>query len=548
MNRLWSIGAWGVAALVGAPLLVVAAALVTPASANWPHLAETVLADYVVNTVLLMLAVGVLAGVVGIVTAWAIATRDFPGRRLLSWALVLPLAAPAYVVAYVYTDLLEFAGPVQTALREMGVSAPLPPVRSLGGAAIVLGLVLYPYVYLLARTAFASQAAPLFEAARVLGTRPWHAFSAIALPAARPAIAGGMALAMMEAVADFGVVEYFGVATFTTGIFRTWFALGDRAAALQLAAWLFVIVALLVFAERVARRGSTGNPVARNAPPPLAPLAGWRGWLAAGACALPLLLGFVVPVAVLARYAVLVGDPLLGHRFLSFVQASCGVAGTSALLAALLALLLTYGERLSRHPGTTLAVRTATLGYALPGAMLAVGVLVPLTAIDKSLARFLNAQFDLNAGLLLTGTVAALLFAYLVRFLTVAYNACHGGLEKIHLRLDDAARCLGATPHRVLREVHVPLMRGAVASAVLLVFIDVMKELPATLILRPFNFETLATRVYRLASDERLAEASTAALAIVLVGVAPALLLGIANIAPAGWLRCIGRTACGGSA
>ena len=529
MNRLWNIGTWSVAALVGAPMLVVLAALVAPPSDNWQHIKETVLVDYVANTVLMMTSVGVLAGLIGIATAWAIATHDFPGRRLLSWTLVLPLAAPAYVVAYVYTDLLEFAGPVQTALRDAGWQAPLPRIRSLGGAAVVLGLVLYPYVYLLARTAFASQAAALVEAARVLGATPSRAFTRIALPAARPAIAGGMALAMMEAVADYGVVEYFGVATFTTGIFRTWFALGDRGAALQLAAWLLVVVALLVFAERAARRGRVGNPVARNVAAPLVPLAGWRGLAVAAGCALPLLLGFVIPVIVLARYALLVGDPLLGRSFADFVQASCTVAGVSALLAVLLALLLAYGERLSRHPGTTLAVRAATLGYALPGAMLAVGVLVPLTVLDQRLARFLNAQFDLNAGLLLTGTVAALVFAYLARFLTVAYNACHGGLEKIHLRLDDAARCLGANPGRVLGEIHVPLMRGAVASAVLLVFIDVMKELPATLILRPFNFETLATRVYRLASDERLAEASTAALVLVLLGVVPALLLGIAG-------------------
>ena len=529
MNRLWNIGAWSVAALVGTPLLVVLTALVAPSSDSWPHLKETVLIDYMVNTVLLMLAVGTLAACIGIATAWIIATCDFPGRRLLSWMLVLPLAAPAYVVAYVYADLLEFAGPVQTTLRKAGLLAALPPIRSLGGAAAVLGLALYPYVYLLARTAFASQAASLFEAARVLGARPRRAFATIALPAARPAIAGGMALAMMEAVADYGVVEHFGVATFTTGIFRTWFALGDRGAALQLAAWLFVIVALLVFAERAARRGRVGNPVGRSAAAPLVRLVGWRGWFACVGCLLPLLLGFAIPVGVLVRYALLVGDPLLGRGFADFVQSSCSVAGSSALLAVLLALLLAYGERLSRHPGTAFAVRAATLGYALPGVVLAVGVLVPLTAIDKWLARFLNAQFDLNAGLLLTGTVAVLIFAYLTRFLTVAYNACHSGLEKINLRLDDAARCLGSSPGRVLREVHVPLMRGAAASAVLLVFIDVMKELPATLILRPFNFETLATRVYRLASDERLAEASTAALAIVLLGVAPAVLLGISS-------------------
>ena len=529
MNRLWSVVACSLAALVAAPLIVVLSAFAAPAGDAWAHLKQTVLADYVVNTLLLVLAVGALAALLGVATAWTVASRDFPGRRLLSWALVLPLAAPGYVTAYVYTDLLEFAGPLQTALRDAGWHGALPPIRSLGGAALVLGLVLYPYVYLLARRAFATQAGSLFEAARALGAGPTRAFATIALPAARPAIVGGAALAMMEAVADYGVVEYFGVSTFTTGIFRTWFALGDRAAALQLAAWLFTLAAALILMERAARRGRVGNPIARSAAANPIALTGWRGWLAAIGCALPVLLGFVVPLVTLARYAILVGDPLWGRGFADFAGASAGVAGASALLATLVALTLAYAERLSRRPATMLAVRTATLGYALPGAMLAVGLLVPLTAIDKSLARFLNARFDLDVGLLLTGTVAALVFAYLARFLTVAYNACHSGLEKIHLRLDDAARSLGASPGRALREVHVPLMRGAVASGILLVFIDVMKELPATLILRPFNFETLATRTYRLAADERLAEASTAALTLLLLGVVPAILLAAAN-------------------
>ena len=261
MNRAWTVGAWIVAALVGAPILVVLSALFAVQSASWVHLRETVLLDYVVNTLVLAVSVGVLAAVTGIATAWAVATRDFPGRRVLSWALVLPLAAPAYVVAYVYTDLLEFAGPVQTVLRAAtGWEAGdywFPPVRSLPGAVLVLSLVLYPYVYLLARTAFAAQAASLFEAARVLGAVPRRAFFAVALPAARPVIAGGVALAMMESVADYGVVDYFGIPTFTTGIFRTWFALGDRAAALELAAWLFVLAAVLVLAEYAARRAAT---------------------------------------------------------------------------------------------------------------------------------------------------------------------------------------------------------------------------------------------------------------------------------------------------
>ena len=531
MERIWTGGAWLIAGVVGLPVAVVVLAFAAPASPSWEHIRDTVLAGYVLNTVALMVLVGAFAAFVGVATAWVVATRNFPGRRVLSWALVLPLAAPAYVVAYVYTDLLEYAGPVQSALRRLGgwEGAVLPPIRSLGGAALVLGLVLYPYVYLLARTAFASQAASLFDAARVLGASPKAAFFGVALPAARPLVAGGVALAMMETAADFGVVEYFGVATFTTGIFRAWFALGERGAALQLAAWLFVVVAILVVAEHRARRGAASNPVSGGGATALVDLRGWRAALASTCVALPLLFGFVVPVAVLAGHAITTGDPLLGRGFGAFVQASVGVSGTAAILATVLALALAYSGRLSRGRSAPIAIRAATLGYALPGAILALGVLAPLTALDKWLAGLLEEHFNVRAGLLLTGTAAALVYAYVARFLTVAYNACHGGLEKVHGRLDDAARVLGAGPPRVLREVHVPLLRGATASAVLLVFIDAMKELPATLILRPFNFDTLATRVYRLASDERLAEASTAALAIVLVGMAPALLLGMAR-------------------
>ena len=531
MNRTWTIGSWLIALLVGAPIVVVLWALWAQPSPNWPHLRETVLAGYVMNTVVLALGVGTLSAIVGIACAWTVATRDFPGKRFLSWALVLPLATPAYVVAYVYTDLLEFAGPVQTALRAVtglqGGEYSFPPIRSLGGAVLMLSFVLYPYVYLLARTNFETQAASLVDAARALGAGPTRAFFTVALPASRPVVAGGVVLTVMEAVADYGVVEYFGVSTFTTGILRTWFALGDRGAALQLAGWLFLAVAVLVIAEQAARRGGHGNPVARTAAPVPKRLTGFRAALATVGCTLPLLLGLVVPMIVLARYALLVGDPLWGRGFGDFAGASFGVAGVTAVLATLLALWLVYSARLDPRPLNRFAVRFATLGYALPGAVIAVGVLVPIAMIDKSLARFLNAQFDLGVGLLLTGTAAALIFAYLVRFLTVAYNACHGGLEKVNRRLDDAARNLGARPRKVLREIHLPLMRGAVMSGALLVFIDVTKELPATLILRPFNFETLATRVYRLASDERLAEASTAALAIVALGLLPALLLGI---------------------
>lgn len=531
MNRVWAVGSWAIAGLVGFPIIAVLWSLAGGGSESWPHLRDTVLVDYTANTVLLALSVGCLTAVIGVATAWTVATRDFPGRRILSWALVLPLAAPAYVVAYVYADLLEFAGPVQRVLRTItgwgSGDYAFPAIRSLPGAAMILGLVLYPYVYVLARTAFAAQASSLFDAARVLGATPWRAFAGVALPAARPVVAGGVALTMMEAVADYGVVDYFGVPTFTTGIFRTWFAMGDRVAALQLAACLFVVAALLVFAEHAARRGRFSNPVARDVAASRVPTRGVQAALAMVGCALPVILGFVVPVAVLLGHAVDGGDPLLGRGFGRFIANSLGVAGATAGVALALALWLAYSQRVGQERFTGIAIRGATLGYALPGTVVAVGVLVPLALVDTSLARFAHAHFDLDLGLVLTGTMAALVFACVVRFLTVAYNSCHGGLEKVHLLLDDAARTLGAAPRRVLRRVHVPLMSGAIVSALLLVFIDAMKELPATLILRPFNFETLATRVYRLASDERLAEASTAALVIVLVGVLPVVLLNL---------------------
>ncbi|MFK7914102.1 MAG: ABC transporter permease, partial [Pseudomonadales bacterium] len=350
-------------------------------------------------------------------------------------------------------------------------------------------------------------------------------FWRIALPSARPAIAGGLALVMMETAADFGVVEYFGVATFSTGIFRAWFGMGDKAAALQLAAGLFIVAGLLVLFERLGRRGQVANPVSRGQPSKRTTLTGSASLLASCYCALPVLLGFAVPVVILLRYAVTTGDPVLGTRFVQMLTNSFSVASVSALIATGFALVLCYAERL--HGSRTVAVgtRIATLGYALPGAMLGLGVMVALIDIDHGFAVWRKAQFGGTPQLLLTGTALALVFAYVVRFLTVAYNTCHAGLSKIHPRLDDVGRTLGASPGELLQRVHLPLMRPAILTALLLVFIDVVKELPVTLILRPFNFETLATRVYQLAADERLPEASTAALCIVLLGLVPALLL-----------------------
>ncbi|MEM7003388.1 MAG: iron ABC transporter permease [Pseudomonadota bacterium] len=530
--RTFSIGAVLIALPIAVPIVAILLTFLTPASPVWAHLAETVLWGYVVNTLQLLVLVAAISGLLGVGCAWLVATRSFPGRGLFLWALILPFAAPAYVVAYAYGDLLAFTSPLQTWLRDTGLLAEgLPAIRSLPGAAMMLGLTLYPYVYLFAYTAFAEQARPLAEAARTLGASPRRAFFSVALPHARPAIAGGMALALMEAAADFGVVNFYGVATLTNGIFRTWYAQGEHQAAMQLAGWLFVMVAGLVVLEQYARRGSHANPVARNQPPVRQRLHGLGGWLACLACALPLTLGFLLPGGVLLAHALETGDPLLGSRFVGYIGNSVTVGAIAALLATACALWLTYAVRLGQGRSKTLrfSLRLATLGYAIPGMVLAVGLIGPLTTLDKWLAGLLAELFDIRTGLLLTGSMAALMFVYLARFLTVAYNSCEGGMARIHNNYDRAARSLGATPGQLLSRVHVPIMSPALMTAMLMVFVDVIKELPATLILRPFNFETLATRTYRLASDERIAEASTAALLIVVVGLVPVLLVAWQN-------------------
>ena len=525
----WTVMAILVAIPVALPLLVVVAALLFPTTAVWSHLMQTVLLTYTVNTLSLMLIVAVLAASIGVGAAWLTAHYRFPGSGWLGVALILPLAAPAYVVGYVYADLFDATGPVQGMLRSLaGVQLGdyyFPAVRSLGGAGFVIALVLYPYVYLLAKTSFQSQAGALYESARVLGMGRSQVFWRVAVPVARPAIIGGLALVMMETIADYGVAEHFGVPTFTTGIFRTWYAMGEHDAALKLAGCLFLLVAVLVVLEQSARRGERFNPLSRNVAAEKIPLGGVAGLLAAGLCLLPVLGGFIVPVGTLLWYAVAQGDPLLGHGFYVYGLNSISVAVVAAGVCAAVALLLNYAARLRRDRWLDLGVRLATLGYALPGMVLAVGVLLPLTYIDRALAQYLTESLGRPVGLLLTGSIFALVLVYVARFLTVAFNSTQTAMHQLHPQLDAVARTLGNSPAGVLRRVHLPLLRPAVLSGLLLVFIDVMKELPATLILRPFNFETLATRVYRLASDERLSEASTAAVIIVALGLLPTIWL-----------------------
>jgi len=519
-----------VAVLLALPILTVFSAIFLPVSETWHHLVDTVLADYVLNSLGLMLGVayGVLS--IGVTCAWLTTNCQFPGRRVFEWALLLPLAIPAYIIAYTYTGMLDYPGPVQTALRGWfgwGYGDYwFPEIRSLGGAIAMLSLVLYPYVYLLARAAFLEQSVHALEAGRILGAGPWARLLRISLPGARPAIIAGLSLALMETLADYGTVQYFGVSTFTTGIFRTWYGLNDSGAAAQLSALMMLFVFALILTERWSRRQARYHHAGqRSKPLPRLQLVGWRAWLATVACAMPLLLGFVLPVGQLTAWAARTLDTTLAGPFPQLVLNSLALGASAALLALLLALFMAYGQRLRGGVAISSAVRIAALGYAIPGTVIAVGVLIPFGWLDNAVDAWAREQLGFSTGLLLSGTLFALLFAYMVRFLAVSLQTVEAGLGQVKPMMDESARTLGLTPGRVLGRVHLPMLRGSLLTAILLVFVDVMKELPATLILRPFNFNTLAVRAYELASDERLAEAAGPAIAIVLAGIVPVLLL-----------------------
>ncbi|OGA06634.1 MAG: iron ABC transporter permease [Betaproteobacteria bacterium RIFCSPHIGHO2_12_FULL_69_13] len=529
-QRLGLLGAasLAVAALILLPILAVLSSVFAPASGTWSHLVQTALGAYVWNTALLL--AGTAAGVMsmGVLAAWLVTAYRFPGQRLLEWALVLPLAMPAYVTAYAYTDWLQFTGPVQSWLRAAtGWQARdywFPEVRSLWGAAAMLSFALYPYVYLVARTAFLDLSRSALEAGRLAGHSAWGSFVRVALPLARPAIAAGTALALMETLADFGTVSYFALEVFTTGIFKAWFSMGDSDAAGQLSAWLLGFVVLVLALER-ASRGRAAYASATRKPALPQRLAGAPAALAFAACAAPVVFGFLLPAGILLQLVLASPEARWGVRVLALVGNSFILAGITAALGVVLATAMAYAARLSRSRPVAIANRCASLGYAIPGAVIAVGILVPLARFDNWLAAWVEASFGMRIGLLLTGTIVALVYAYLVRFLAAAMNTMEAGLAKITPSMEDAARSLGAGPASTLARVHLPLLGSSLATAGLLVFLDVMKELPATFALRPFNFDTLAIEAYQLAQDERLAEAAVPSLVIVAVSVLPLLVV-----------------------
>ena len=512
------------------PVVAVVSAIVpwgqasTQSFALLTAMAQTVLPAYIAST--LKLCIGVAAGVlvVGVATACAVTLFDFPGRRFFEWALLLPLAMPAYVLAYAYTDFLQFSGPLQTWLRHIGgwEGRLIPEVRSVPGAVCVFTIALYPYVYLLARTALGERAAHLMEAARLMGAPLRRRLWEVALPLARPALAAGVALALMETLADFGVSSYFGIQTFTAGIYKAWLAMDDRIAAAQLATMLLVWVALLLGLEhraqkrmrfavtKGARSGSMESRVVR--------LQGQGAIFAFVVCAVPILLGFVLPVFFMLRPLWVEGADLPWLRFADWAFNSVRLAGMTAVLAVALALALAFSVRRSSHWIPRWAARLASLGYAIPGAVVVVGLLLPVAWLQQWAPQ-------LQAGYWITATVVGLIWAYLVRFCAVALQSMQSGYARIPASMDDSARMLGASDAEILFRIHWPMLKRSTFAALLLVFVDTMKELPATLVLRPFNSDTLAVVAYQLARDERLGEAALPSLALVLVGLLPVILL-----------------------
>jgi iron(III) transport system permease protein len=521
------------AAIVLMPAIAIVVIAATGGTDNWPHLLSNVIPRATLRTLILLAGVGTITAIVGVVTAWLVASCEFPGRRLLSGLLVLPLAIPAYLGAYAFAEFFSFTGPVQTAYRALfGFQTSrdywFPEVRTTGGAMLVLSSVLYPYIYLSARSMFLMQGRAAADVARTLGAGPLKVFAKIQIPMARPAIMVGLTLVAMETLNDIGAVEYLGVQTLTFSIFDTWLNRGSLAGAAQIACIMLVFVICLMMVERAARRRqrfSSQKTTAAVHDSVRLKLAGWTKWAASLACLLPPLIGFAIPVFVLGGYAARRLEQFASTRLLSALWHSVLVSGSTALVAVLLAFLLAYAARTTRSRLNAAAGRFASFGYGVPGTVLAMGVLIPLANFDNAVDAFLRAQFGISTGLLLSGTGFAIIYACTVRFLTMAEGTIDAGFHKLSPHLDMAARTLGRTSSQTLWSVLLPMMRPATLTAALLVFIETMKELSATIMLRPFNFNTLATLVYEDASRAKVEDAGVPAIIIVAVGLIPVFLV-----------------------
>jgi iron(III) transport system permease protein len=527
----WRIGTFAIALVALLPVLAILWLAVFPTENIWPHLISTSLPRYLKNTALLMLGVGASVFLTGVSTAYLISNFEFPLRRYFEWLLLLPLAFPAYVIAYLYTDLLEFAGPIQHGLRvmfdwQLATDYWFPDVRSMGGAIMLMGLVLYPYVYLMARASFIEQSSYLSDASRLMGRNMFKTFLFVSLPIARPAIAIGVALALMETLNDFGTVDFFAIHTLTAGLYDVWFNMGNLGGAAQIASVMLTFVVLLLGLEFAGRRRRRFYQSAtRFIRTQRIPLTGKSKWLAFLMCAAPVVFGFLLPLGMLFDYAFRYFDESWNPAFRTYAFNSLFVSITAALVCITLAVLVCYTRRLYKDTATGVAARIATLGYAMPGAVLAVGVVIPLASFDNMVDGFFRQYFGFSSGLLLTGTTFALIMTYTIRFLAISIGSVESSMSKISESMDMAARTLGHPAFRTLRLFHLPLLRGGIMTAALIVFVDCMKELPATLLLRPFNFDTLATHVYQFASDEMIEQSALGSLVIVLSGLLPVVLL-----------------------
>ncbi|WP_245418455.1 ABC transporter permease [Cohaesibacter intestini] len=517
--------------LVVAPILSLVIIAFGDAGDVWPHLVSTVLPRSVMTTFWLMLGVGSLTMLIGVSTAWLVTMCRFPGRAIFQWALLIPLAIPTYIVAYASVELLDYSGPAQSALRWLfGFKNArdywFPEVRSLPGAILVMSLVLYPYIYLTTRATFLLQSACALDVSRTLGAGPIRLFFAVALPLARPAIVVGVTLAMMECLNDIGAVEFFGVKTLTFSVYDTWLNRSSLAGAAQISTVMLLFVLMLLWLERNGRRQQRFAVTTRRYQAlPSFHLTGLRGACAVAICALPIFLGFLLPAMVLTRSVFLNWQDNLTADFLSAMGNSLFLATAAAILTTMIGTSLAYVARIQKSQLAEAITRTSAIGYAVPGTVLAVGILIPVAMLDNFIASTMKQWFGIATGLIIISSGAAMLYAYCVRFMAMSYGAGETGLQRISPNLEAAARTLGRSPMRTLIEIDLPMIRPALISGALLVFVDVMKELPATILLRPFNFDTLATLVYGQASLEAFEKGSLAALSIVLVGIVPVILL-----------------------
>lgn len=524
-QRRWYPIAFAVALLVLMPLSVLLLSWHDVDRQIWAHLWQTQMPRLIGNTLILVLGVGCGVTLLGVSLAWLTSLCEFPGRRWLDWALMLPFAIPAYVLAFVFVGLLDFSGPLQTLLRDwFGSAVRLPRVRSTGGVIIVLVLVFYPYVYLLARTAFLAQGKGLMEAARMLGQTPWQAFWRVALPVARPAIGAGLALALMETLADFGAVSVFNFDTFTTAIYKTWYGFYSLTSAAQLACLLLFAVMLVLYGERRAR-GAVRPANERPRGEALYRLAGWRAAAASGWCLLVFACAFVIPVLQLLVWFWQRGRFDLDERYSALIVHTLYLGVTAALITVAVALLLAFARRLTPTRLMRSTVGLANLGYALPGSMLAVAIMLAFSSLDRHLVIPLSAWAGGAGKAILLGSLGALLLAYLIRFLAVAYGPLENSLARVRPSLPEASRSLGVAGPRLFLRVYLPLLLPGTLSAALLVFVDVLKEMPATLLMRPFGWDTLAVRIFEMTSEGEWARAALPALTLVLVGLLPVVLL-----------------------